>query len=130
MAHASDWAGKRLGLPETGPGSLAKVGRRAAALMVDWVIVSLISKAFFNDENVATLAVFFGYSWLSVATTGGTVGHRLFGMRVSALDGRWIGLWRSAIRVALLLLVIPATIWDADNRGLHDKAAGTVLVRR
>jgi hypothetical protein len=25
--------------------------------------------------------------------------------------------------------VIPAAIWDADQRGLHDKAAGTVLVR-
>ena len=25
-------------------------------------------------------------------------------------------------------LVIPAVIWDADQRGLHDKAAGTVLV--
>ncbi|MEY4741422.1 MAG: hypothetical protein RL672_172, partial [Actinomycetota bacterium] len=27
-----------------------------------------------------------------------------------------------------ILLVIPAVIWDADNRGLHDKAAGTVLL--
>jgi len=25
--------------------------------------------------------------------------------------------------------VIPAVIWDADQRGLHDKAAGTVLIR-
>jgi uncharacterized RDD family membrane protein YckC len=25
--------------------------------------------------------------------------------------------------------VIPATIWDRDGRGLHDKAAGTVVVR-
>jgi len=25
--------------------------------------------------------------------------------------------------------VIPAVIWDADQRGLHDKAAGTVLLR-
>ena len=130
MANSSDWAGKRLGLPESGPGSLAKVGRRVLALLVDWAIVSLISKAFFQDENAATLATFFVYSWLAVATTGGTLGHRLLGLRVSTLDARWIGLWRSALRVALLLLVIPATIWDADNRGLHDKAAGTVLVLR
>lgn len=130
MANASDWAGKRLGLPETGPGSLAKIGRRTAALLVDWAIVSLFSKAFFQDDNAATLAIFFVYSWLAIATTGGTVGHRLLGLRISTLDGRWIGLWRSALRVALLLLIIPATIWDADNRGLHDKAAGTVLVRR
>jgi hypothetical protein len=30
---------------------------------------------------------------------------------------------------ALLCIVIPAVIWDADHRGLHDKIAGTVLVR-
>ena len=28
-----------------------------------------------------------------------------------------------------LCMVIPAVIWDADNRGLHDKAAGTLVVR-
>jgi hypothetical protein len=27
------------------------------------------------------------------------------------------------------VIVIPAVIWDADQRGLHDKAAGTVLIR-
>jgi hypothetical protein len=26
-------------------------------------------------------------------------------------------------------LIIPAVIWDGDQRGLHDKIAGTVLVR-
>jgi uncharacterized RDD family membrane protein YckC len=41
----------------------------------------------------------------------------------------WPGLWRPIVRSVLLALVIPAVIWDADNRGLHDKAAGTVLVR-
>ena len=44
-------------------------------------------------------------------------------------DGGWAGLWRPVGRTALLALVIPAVIWDADQRGLHDKAAGTVLVR-
>jgi uncharacterized RDD family membrane protein YckC len=34
------------------------------------------------------------------------------------------------VRIGLILLVIPAVIWDADNRGLHDKAAKTILVRR
>jgi uncharacterized RDD family membrane protein YckC len=33
------------------------------------------------------------------------------------------------VRTALLIVVIPAVIWDADQRGLHDKVAGTVLVR-
>ncbi|HEY5230049.1 MAG TPA: RDD family protein, partial [Galbitalea sp.] len=30
----------------------------------------------------------------------------------------------------LLMVVIPAVIFDRDQRGLHDKIAGTVLVRR
>ena len=51
-------------------------------------------------------------------------------MRVATLSGRWVGLWRPIVRTALLVLVTPAVIWDPDQRGLHDKAAGTVLVRR
>ena len=30
-----------------------------------------------------------------------------------------------SLRTALLLLLIPALIWDRDGRGLHDKVAGT-----
>jgi hypothetical protein len=33
------------------------------------------------------------------------------------------------IRGVLVALAIPALIWDLDTRGLHDKLAGTVLVR-
>jgi hypothetical protein len=33
------------------------------------------------------------------------------------------------VRTVLLCLAIPALIWDADLRGLHDRAAGTMLVR-
>jgi hypothetical protein len=29
----------------------------------------------------------------------------------------------------LICLVIPAVIFDADQRGLHDRVRGTVLVR-
>jgi uncharacterized RDD family membrane protein YckC len=41
-----------------------------------------------------------------------------------------VGLYKAFLRALLLCLVIPVSIWDADNRGLHDKAAGTVLIRR
>ena len=34
-----------------------------------------------------------------------------------------------ALRTALLLLLVPALITDRDGRGLHDRAAGTVVVR-
>jgi hypothetical protein len=29
----------------------------------------------------------------------------------------------------LLALAVPALIWDADQRGLHDKAVGTLVAR-
>jgi uncharacterized RDD family membrane protein YckC len=122
------WAGERLGLPETGIGSLAKMGRRVLALFIDWGFASLVSIAFFKNENLATLLAFAVEQWLLVATTGTSIGHRLLGIAVRRLDGSLVGYWRSLIRVGLILLVLPATIWDADNRGLHDKAAQTVLV--
>jgi uncharacterized RDD family membrane protein YckC len=129
MSDSQQWAGQRLGLPESGPGSLAKLGRRVLALIVDWSLSMLVSQAFANGDSTVTLAVFALSQLLLIATLGYSVGHRLLGLQVRRLDGKYVGLGRSFIRVGLILLVIPATIWDADNRGLQDKAAGTVLVR-
>ncbi|MGO2041542.1 MAG: RDD family protein, partial [Cellulosimicrobium funkei] len=68
---------------------------------------------------------------LLVSTLGFTVGHRVMGIRVRRLaePARMVGLGRGVLRTVLLCLVIPAVVWDADGRGLHDRAAGTVLVR-
>jgi hypothetical protein len=49
---------------------------------------------------------------------------------VVPLTGGYLGLWRPFARTALLCVVIPAVIWDRDQRGLHDRLIGTVLVRR
>lgn len=130
MTDSQKWAGQRLGLPESGSGSLAKLGRRVLALMVDWALAMIVSQAFASGNSTVTLLVFALVQWLLNATLGYSIGHRLLGLQVRRLDGAYVGLWRSLIRIGLILLVIPATIWDADNRGLHDKAAGTVLVRR
>ena len=58
-----------------------------------------------------------------------SAGQRVRGLRVVRLDGRPVGLLRAALRTAAALLLVPALIWDRDGRGLHDKAAGTVVVR-
>ncbi|MDQ1597583.1 MAG: hypothetical protein QOI70_1007, partial [Microbacteriaceae bacterium] len=58
------------------------------------------------------------------------IGHLLLGMRVVPVAGGWIGPWRPIVRTLLLSIIIPAVIWDRDKRGMHDRAAGTVLVRR
>lgn len=128
MTDAQKWAGQRLGLPESGPGSLAKLGRRVFAICIDWALALLVSQAFAGGDSSATLVVFAIMQLLLVATLGYSVGHRVLGLQVRRLDGQYVGFGRSLIRVLLILLVIPATIWDGDNRGLQDKAAGTVLV--
>lgn len=130
MTESANWAGKRLGLPEAGPGSLAKMGRRIFALVIDWSLALLVSRAFFNSDNTATLTFFMLEQWLLVATTGNSFGHLIAGIRVRKLDGSQVGIVPALLRIGLILLVIPAAIWDSDNRGLHDKAAKTVLVRR
>lgn len=135
--------GARLGLPPEGPGSLATVGRRVVALVIDWTLATLVAFLFFRPaapgffEGVSALPVwsqplvFAIENVLLVSTLGFTVGHRLLGMRVHRLAAptRMVGVGRALLRTALLLLVIPAVVWDSDGRGLHDRAAGTVLVR-
>jgi len=34
------------------------------------------------------------------------------------------------LRTVLLAALVPAVVWDRDRRGLHDRAAGTVVVVR
>ena len=89
----------------------------------------MFSIAFFGGSNDFTLAAFGLMQWVLIATLGYSIGMRVCLIAVRRLDGLWNGFWRSLIRTVLLLLVIPVAVWDADNRGLHDKAAGTVLVR-
>lgn len=127
---AQRWPGERLGLPESGPRSIARPGRRLGALAIDWGSSVLISVAFFQYDAFATLGVFALTQVVFLVFVSGSVGHVVFRMRVVPLAGGWIGAWRPLVRTVLLCFLIPAVIWDRDQRGLHDKAAGTVLVVR
>ena len=129
-ASASDWPGKRLGLPERGPRSVARPARRAAALLIDWGTAVLVSVAFFSYDALATLIVFAVAQAVLLLTANGSAGHLLLRMRVVPLAGGYLGVWRPLVRTVLLCLVIPAVIWDRDQRGMHDRLIGTVLVRR
>jgi uncharacterized RDD family membrane protein YckC len=142
MSASNQYPGQRLGLPIHGPGSLAGFWRRVGGICTDWAIalfitnalIAIASRAQGSDQsgffNLLTLVTFAVVQWVFVAFPGFAPGHRLFGIRVIRLDSKPnVGLWRSLLRVSLILLVLPPTIWDADGRGLHDKAAGTVLVR-
>ncbi|KJK59140.1 RDD family protein [Saccharothrix sp. ST-888] len=128
------YRGERLGLPEEGPGSLARPGRRIGALFVDGWLCSLIAYGLLargdqSEANLWTTPLFYVVTVLLLATAGTTVGKRLFGLRVVRLDGSRATIPQVLLRTLLLCLVVPALVWDRDTRGLHDKAVGTVEVR-
>lgn len=128
------YRGKRLGLPEQGPGAMAPLGRRFGAIFVDWALCMLIAYGLFarGDQQAAgnwALGIFLVLSVLTVGTIGCTPGKRLLGIKVVAEDGGRLGAGRVLARSVLLCLVIPALVWDRDGRGLHDRVARAVQVR-
>ena len=90
----SRWPGERLGLPDSGPGSVGRVGRRLGAIAIDWAAAILIALLFAPYSSVLhswlTLAIFAIMQVVFIPTIGGSVGHRLTGMRARA-DRRRMG---------------------------------------
>ncbi|WP_406377831.1 RDD family protein [Streptomyces sp. NBC_00197] len=128
------YRGEQLGLPEQGPGSIARPGRRLGALVVDWGLCLLIAYGLLThgyDQATGNwaLLVFFVLGLLTVGTVGFTPGKRLFGLRVLPEGGGRLNPLRVLLRTALLCVAVPALIWDRDGRGLHDRLARTIEVR-
>jgi uncharacterized RDD family membrane protein YckC len=127
-----EWRGKRLGLPERGPGSVATFGRRMIAFVVDTVASALIAGLFTAPAapgpwSFVPLAVLYV---VVVRFTGQTLGMRLLGLRLIRVGSPSpLTVPRAAARLVLLCLLIPALVSDRDGRGLHDKAAGSAVVR-
>ncbi|MBD2758607.1 RDD family protein [Yimella sp. cx-573] len=131
-----DYPGKDLGLPKHGPGSIATTGPRAVALIVDWALCSIIAAGLLRYSwgepgagSFKPLLVFILENVLLVGTLGSTMGHRLMGLRLLSVDGQPAGFVQVIVRTLLLALVLPAVIWDKDNRGFHDRIARTMLLR-
>jgi uncharacterized RDD family membrane protein YckC len=98
--------------------------------MIDWTIALLISNLLFAGNSWATLAVFAAEQILLIGTLGYSIGHRALGIQVVRLGGTPAGPLAAVVRTLLLCLVVPAVVFDPDQRGLHDKAMNTVLIRR
>lgn len=133
LPESGDYRGQRLGLPPSGPGSMAGTGRRVVALFIDWFASILVARLLVGEpqtslESFSTLGVFFVEVTLLTWLSGASFGQRVMGLRVVGLN-RPLGFTGAAIRTLLICLVIPPLIWDSDGRGLHDKAVGTVVVR-
>lgn len=138
------YRGNRLGLPDSGPGSVPGFGRRLVALTVDWFAAAFLATLLFGAPSAwspqtgsATgaagwlpLLVFAALTLVLLSLFGTTLGKRLVGVRIAATGERALP-WPAAmaLRTVLLCLVIPAVVYDRDQRGLHDRAAGTVSLR-
>lgn len=111
-------------------------GRRVVAFLIDWFASVLVALAAFpqfgygtNESMLLTVVVFAVEVTVLTWLTGASFGQRILGLRVVSIQGGRLPLWRVVVRTLLLLLVIPAVVYDDQGRGLHDRVAGSVVVR-
>ena len=129
--------GARFGLPADGVASVAPLSRRVGALALDWLLGYLIAllvsgpDPFRNGSLQWTvLAVWFVLTALPVAVFGASAGMTALGIRVASIDhAAVIGVPRAVLRTVLVALVVPPLVRDGDERGWHDRATRTIVVR-
>ena len=137
------YPGRRLSLPASGPRSLARMGRRFAALIVDWLIAvgltgllpafGLVPGHFLqtSEGQTAVLGVWFALGVVSVRLFGFTPGQYALGLMVIPVDNRLhVGIGRAIARGLLIALVVPPLFTDVDGRGVHDRLTATAVVRQ
>ncbi|MBB1022774.1 RDD family protein [Dietzia sp. E1] len=136
--------GENLGLPESGPGSMAPLGVRFGALVVDWLlayglvaaIVSVGGPGALGGDSLAAVS-----SWAVPLVWGvigvvcvwlfaQTPGQAVLGIGTARVDAEErVGFVRSLVRVVFIFFLLPPLIQDEDGRGMHDRATGTALIR-
>jgi uncharacterized RDD family membrane protein YckC len=140
VGDVNDYRGQDLGLPETGPGSLAASGRRVLALFLDWVPCALIAIAIVGPARVLggrptnfdtlALGIWLAVGVLTVTVFGFTPGQFFAGIKVARIEGPAVrvGLVRALARNVLIIFIVPPLLQDQNGRGLQDRATGTMLV--
>jgi uncharacterized RDD family membrane protein YckC len=125
----------------------AGAGSRFIALLIDGVILGAIGAAIglIVDGDAAStsgatsllnLVVSAAYFIGLIGSSGMTLGGRLLGVRVVDRDGqqpsygtaaiRWVG---SIISGIILFIGYIMAFWDSKKQTLHDKMAGTYVVK-
>jgi uncharacterized RDD family membrane protein YckC len=136
--QSQGYPGEPLGLPEHGPGSLARMGRRLVALLVDWLLAyglaalgMTLGLLPLRMLSTAVLVIWLVVGIVAVRLFEFTPGQFALGLRVASVDSRiHVGLGRAAARGLMIALVIPALFVDVDGRGIQDRVTGTAVVRR
>lgn len=144
-AETGEYPGQRLGLPPSGPGSVAGFGRRLLALVLDWLVAyglaglgvaaGVVTSALLST---AVLAIWLLLGAVAVRLFGFTPGQFACGLRVATVGaagrhgelGLGVGIGRAIARGLLIALVVPPLFADGDGRGLQDRVTGTAVVRR
>jgi uncharacterized RDD family membrane protein YckC len=132
------YRGAQLGLPEDGRGSLATGGRRLSAFVVDALASALVA-ALFVARHGHDFASRLPGAWsliplavdyiVGMLVAGRTIGMYLCGIRVVRVDrDAPVDPVRAVVRTVLLMLLVPALIFDRDGRGLHDRFSDTAIV--
>lgn len=118
----------------------ARFSRRAgallAAILVDLFVLAALQAAQVGSALDELFAAWLAIHHIGLVAEGGSLGHRLLGLRVTRLDGTRPGVVRAIIRI----LVTPLSwlplglglLWMLDQRERrtwHDLAAGTLVVR-
>jgi uncharacterized RDD family membrane protein YckC len=125
------------------PLAYAGWGRRVTAFVVDWIVIwialGVLTAAVGGRGLAPVLLVPFVYFTVLHGTTGRTLGKLLLGTAVRRQHGASIETGTAFVRVLAqgVLIVIPLgffvdslwPLWDARRQSLHDKVAGTVVVR-
>jgi uncharacterized RDD family membrane protein YckC len=100
-------------------------------LLVDWILCVLAAGLFSRpgrDPWAPPVVLVVEYAFL-VGFFGQTPGMWLARIRcVSARTGAPVGVLWAAFRGLLLCLLVPALIMDGAHRGLHDRAAGSIVL--
>ena len=142
MTAPQAYRGQALGLPESGPGSLAPTGARLLAFIVDALASTLIAALFVPSHGHTgnAFADRLPGSWAFIPlaldyvvgslVAGRTLGMYLLGLRLVRVDASLaVDPARAVVRTVLLFLFVPAVVFDRDARGLHDRFADTAVVR-
>ena len=118
--------------------SEVSLGRRFAAITLDWISSYLIAIVFFSGSGtflertphagLPALSIFFIEYFLLVALQGASAGHRVFRMRIVNFEnGSRPTLLQALVRTVLMVIVITAITYDENGRGIHERLSKTKI---
>jgi uncharacterized RDD family membrane protein YckC len=122
---------------------MASIGSRFIALVMDGAVLGAFTSVLYpilgnmRDQGVLTFLLTITYQWYFLTKyQGQTPGKMLLGIRVVKTDGSALTTIDAIVRTLgytlnwiLLGFGWLLTFWDKNHQGLHDRIAGTYVVK-